>query len=50
MPAKPPSRPKPDYLKPPKGTTGFEIAPLLIATIPDFKDSSTFIARFKSAE
>ena len=50
MPAKPPSRPKPDCLNPPKGAAGSEITPLLIATIPDSKDSATFIARFKSTE
>ena len=50
IPAKPPSRPRPDCLKPPNGAAGSEITPLLIATMPDSKDSATFIARFKSEE
>ena len=50
IPAKPPSRPKPDCLKPPKGAAGSEITPLFIATMPDSSASAVLIARFKSDE
>ena len=50
MPAKPPSRPKPDCLTPPKGAAGSEITPLLIATMPDSRASAVFNALFKSCE
>ncbi len=46
IPAKPPSRPKPDCLKPPNGAAGSEITPLLIVTIPDSKDYATLIYHF----